>query len=60
MIKASAWRLARIVQMRAIDVIARVAEEPVLERAFPGRVRREYRARAAHLMAKLARLLEKP
>jgi len=58
MLKASAWRLARLVQVRATDVLAKLAVEPVLERAFPDRVRPESRSEAAHLAAKITRLLK--
>jgi len=59
MIKASAWRLARLVQVRATEVVAKLALEPSLERAFPDRVRPESRSEAAHLAAKISRLLKK-
>jgi hypothetical protein len=58
MIKASAWRLARLVQARATDVVAKLAVEPSLERAFPDRVRPESRGEAKHLASKIARLLK--
>ena len=56
MIKAAAWRLARILHVRPADAMKTLAVQPKLDVAFPDRIINERRGEAARLAAKIWRL----
>ena len=56
MMKAAAWRLAKIIHVRPADAIKTLAAQPKLELAFPGRALAERRGEAARLAVKIWRL----
>ena len=56
MLKAAAWRLARIIHVRPAEVILKLAAEPKLEALLGGRGIIERRGEAARLAAKIRRL----
>ena len=56
MLKAAAWRLAKIIHQRPADVLNALAGGKALEDAFPGRAPAERQGDAARLVAKIARL----
>ena len=56
MVKATAWRLAKIIHVRPAEVLKALATQPKLEVAFPGRTAAERRGEAARLAVKIWRL----
>lgn len=56
MVKATAWRLAKIIHVRPAEVLKALASQPKLELAFPGRTAAERRGEAARLAVKIWRL----
>ena len=56
MLKAAAWRLARILHLRPADALKGLSQEPKIDAAFPDRIITERRGEAARLAAKIWRL----
>ncbi len=59
MVKAAAWRLARILHVRPAEILTTLATQPKLELAFPGKNAGERAGEAYRLAIKIWRLKQR-